>query len=239
MENIERSLPYICYAMAVTKASLFLATGDEIEVARFFEKYYNQYVHTNMFVSIMFHPFYLCLMALLRPHYKTFDYVMKEIKKSSENNSLSLRLMMNTFNCLTTWVLVYTFITLMLSSRMTSVGLLLRAFASGLAVAASGSIAINLFGRLSLIAPHFKWYSFGVHAMCMLVGAGAYYSRTYLREVPPIILSTIFVMGAHGLGYMFMRLATFDLPARDERGLSLLIHAIFMVSCMLFVFHKA
>jgi len=236
MENIERSLPYICYAMAVTKASLFLATGNEIDVLRYFEKYYNDYVHTNIFVSITFHPFYVCLMALLKPHYKTFDYVMKEMKKSSENNSLSLRLMMNTFNGLTTWVLVYTMIALMLSSRITPTGVLLQTLASGLAMAASGSIAINLFGRLSLISPHFKWYSFGVHAMCMLVGAGAYYSRSSLRELPPIMLSTIFMMGAHGLGYMFMRLATFDLPSRDERALSLLVHAIFMVGCALFAF---
>jgi len=239
MENIERSLPYICYAMAVTKASLFLATGNEIEVLRYVEKYYNDYIHTNMFVSITLHPFYMCLMALLRPHYKTFDYVMKEMKKSSENNSLSLRIMMNTFNCLTTWVLVYTAITLMLSSRITPVELLLRAFASGLAIAAGGSVAINLFGRLSLISPHFKWYSFGVHAMCMLAGAGAYYSRSSLRDLPPIVVSTILVMGAHGLGYMFMRLATFDLPSRDERGLSLLIHAIFVFSSMFFILNKS
>lgn len=227
MEHIEESIPYLCYAMAMAKAALFLRTGEEIEVQKHVEQYYNDYVHTNMFVSIMVHPFYMSLMALLRPQYAAFDHLMREIKKSSEDNSLSLRILMNTLNCVSTWTLVYTVVALMLSCRSTPPAMLLRALLSGATVALACSAMINLFGRLAVVAPHFKWYSFGLHALCLLTGAGALHFRTALSDLPPAMLATATIMGVHGLGYMFMRLATLDLPSREERGLSWVIHALF------------
>ena len=234
MEHIEGSLPYLCYAMAMANAALLLRTEEKLELRKHLEQYYKQYVHTNILVSIMVHPFYMLLTTLLRPHYAAFDRVMRDIKKSSENNSMSLGILMSTFNYTSTWSLVYTVVVLMLSCGGTSSAMLLKTLFSGVAVAIACSAMINLFGRLAVFVPHFKWYSFGLHSLCLAFGAGAVYFRPALSQLPPAMLAIATIMGVHASGYMFMRLATFDLPSREERGLSWTIHALFAAGFALF-----
>ena len=227
MEEVEQNLPYICYAMAIAKAALFLSTGNEIDIQSNFERYYNDYVNTNIFMSLMVHPLYLAVMLPLRVHYKVFDKALASIREGSEGNALSLRVLLNTLNMLTTWGVVYAVVALVLSTTSSSAKAILTSMFHGVGVAGGSALTLYLLGRVAPRGKLFPWYNLGVHIVCLICGGAAIFFKDHFSQVPPILFTTLMVIGGHALGYMFMRIATAKFSSRDDRALALIVHGIF------------
>lgn len=227
MEDVERNLPYICYAMAIAKAALHLVRGGEVELQSNFERYYNDYVNTNIFMSVMVHPLYILIMLPLRFHYTGFDRAMRKIRERSDDNALSLGVLLNTFNLLTTWGIVYAVAALVFSTASSSMSDIFVSILSGLGVAAGSSLLVHLLGATVPREERFVWYNLGVHLLCLLCAGVPLWFKNKLPQAPAVVWATLMVIGGHALGYTFMRLATARFSSRQDRGLSLVVHGLF------------
>lgn len=227
MEEVEQNLPYICYAMAIAKAALFLSTGNEIDLQSSFERYYNDYINTNIFMSLMVHPLYTAVMLPLKSHYKVFDKALQNIREGSEGNALSLRVLLNTLNLLTTWGVVYAIMALVLSTSSSSIQAMFATMLSGVGVSGGSALVLYLLGRTVPSGGLFPWYNLGVHLVCLACGAGALFFKDKLAQAPLILSTTLMVIGGHAVGYIFMRIATARFSSRDDRALALVVHGMF------------